>query len=100
MIIVLTTVAKKSDAEMLARKLVTAKVAACINIFSIGKSVYRWEGKTREKKEFLLLIKTSLPNKRVERFIRKIHPYELPEIIALPVSGGWLPYLRWVKNPK
>lgn len=94
--IVFTTVPKKSDAEKLARALVERKLAACVNILPIEKSVYRWKGKIQGAGEFLLLIKTAKPYEKLEKFIRKNHPYGLPEIVALPVVKGYAKYLKWI----
>ena len=96
MIIILTTVAKKSDAEKLAKLLVEKKLAACVNIIKIEKSVYQWKGKINENGEHLLLIKTAKPYDKLERFIKRSHPYELPEIIMLPISKGYKKYLDWI----
>ena len=92
MIIVLTTVSKKSDAEKLAKALVAKKLAACVNIIATS-SIYRWKGKVVKEKEFLLLIKTAKPYEKVERFIKKHHSYGLPEIISFPIAKGYKKYL-------
>lgn len=99
MYILLTTVSKKPDAERLAKALVEKKLAACVNIIKIEKSVYRWKGKIVGGGEFLLLIKSAQPYEKLERFIRKNHPYVLPEIVALPVSRGYRKYLAWIARP-
>ena len=96
MIIVLTTVSKKSDAEKLAKALVAKKLAACVNIVRLGGSIYRWKGKVVKEKEFLLLIKTAKPYEKVERFIKKHHSYGLPEIISFPIAKGYKKYLAWL----
>ena len=100
MIIILTTVSKKPDAQNLAKKLVEKKLAACVNIIKIESSVYRWKGKVSSSGEYLLFIKTSRRYAEVERFIRKNHPYELPEIIYFKIDGGLKEYLKWVSNPR
>ena len=94
--VILTTVSKKSDAEKLAKALVAKKLAACVNIVRLGGSIYRWKGKVVKEKEFLLLIKTAKPYKKLERFIKKNHPYELPEIISFPITKGYKKYLDWL----
>ncbi len=100
MIIILTTVSKKPDAQNLAKKLVEKKLAACINIIKIENSVFQWKGKSGNDKEFLLIIKTAAAYNEVERFIRKNHPYELPEIIYFKIDGGFSKYLKWVASPR
>ncbi len=86
-------------AEDLARALVENHLAACINIISSVKSLYRWEGKLCEDTEALLVIKTTegvFPD--LMDFIKANHPYTIPEIIALPVSEGNPDYLGWVEG--
>lgn len=84
-------------AAELARALVDARLAACVNQQSGVRSVYRWHGAVEEGVETLLTIKTTaarLPD--LEARIRALHPYEMPEIVAVPVAGGDGAYLRWV----
>ncbi|MEK6982136.1 MAG: divalent-cation tolerance protein CutA [Candidatus Micrarchaeota archaeon] len=97
--IILTTVSKKSDATKLAKALVTKKLAVCVNIVKTESSIYRWKGKVVEDKEFLLIIKIQEKNYRaIETFILKFHPYDLPEIVALPVDRVHKEYLNWVRK--
>jgi periplasmic divalent cation tolerance protein len=99
MIIVLTTVAKKADALKLAKKLVDKRMAACVNIIKLEKSVYRWKGKVEMAGEYLLLIKsTAQKHSKIEEFIKKNHPYTLPEIVILDTSGASKEYLKWVRG--
>lgn len=99
MILVLTTVGKKSDAAKIARTLVKKKLAACVSIIKIEKSVYRWKGKIASEGEYLLVIKTTKTQySRLETAIKVMHPYELPEIIALPIKQGHDKYLDWVSD--
>ena len=100
MIVILTTVSKKQDAENLAKLLVEKRLAACVNIIKIEKSIFQWKGKVTEAEEFLLLIKTAKPYEKLERFIRKNHPYKLPEIISFPIAKGYKKYLDWVARPR
>lgn len=101
MILILTTVPKQSDAEKLAKLLVEKKLAACVNIIKIEKSIYLWKGKIVENKEFLLIIKSTAGKYvKLERTIRKNHPYKLPEIVRLRVDGGYKKYLDWVARPR
>ncbi|MBN1441973.1 MAG: divalent-cation tolerance protein CutA [Planctomycetes bacterium] len=84
-------------AERLASLLVERRLAACVNILAQVRSVYRWEGRIEREDECLLVIK--LPSEAVDRLVAELvdaHPYDVPEVIALPVSGGNPSYLRWV----
>lgn len=74
-------------------------LAGCVNITSAITSVYRWEGKLQSSNELLLLIKTTgVKYPQLETLIRSLHPYELPEIIAVPVEQGLNEYLNWVEQ--
>ncbi len=91
------TTAPPKDARRLAEELVKRRLAACINIVSGVHSIYWWEGKVEEGDEVILFIKA--PTNRVGELIeqiKKIHPYDVPEVIALEVSKGLEEYLRWV----
>jgi periplasmic divalent cation tolerance protein len=97
-IVVLSTCATEADAERLARALVAGRLAACVNVLPGVRSFYHWKGEIDSSQEFLLLVKTSrdlLPALRTE--IEKLHPYELPEVIALPVVAGSDNYLAWLQ---
>jgi periplasmic divalent cation tolerance protein len=97
MILVLTTYLDKKKAQETARQLIKQNLAKCVNVIKIESSHYKWKGKLCENEEWLLIIKTAKRNyKRLELFIKNNHPYELPEIIKLDVSGGHLAYLNWV----
>ena len=96
---VFTTVPKKSDAEKIAQSLVRRKLSACAQIVGPVESVYNWKGKVEKSKEWLCIIKTKQSlYKKVEKEIQKIHPYELPEVIALPITEGSKKYLSWVSK--
>jgi periplasmic divalent cation tolerance protein len=99
-IVVLVTCASAGQARKIARALVAARLAACGNVFEAPvRSIYRWKGKVESAKEFLLVLKTS--RKRfaaVERAVRALHTYEVPEIIALPIAGGSRDYLKWISE--
>ena len=93
----LCTVPDRETADAIARALVDGRLAACVNIIPGLTSVYRWEGKTETAAELLLLIKTSGNNwQALEKTIVGMHPYELPEIITVPLAGGLPAYLDWV----
>lgn len=98
-IVVLVTTGSEEEAEKIARNLVEGKLAACVNIVSPIRSMYRWEGKIVDDKEWLLLIKTceSLFS-QVEKQVKEWHSYEVPEVVALPILAGSQAYLRWVKE--
>ncbi len=94
--VVLVTAASQQQAEEIAGVVVEAKLAACVNIFPI-QSIYRWEGKLHNHQEWQLLMKTDLKVFPVlEAKIREIHSYQVPEIIALPITCGYEPYLQWI----
>lgn len=98
-LLVMTTLPEAEAAEALARRLIEAKLAACVNVLPAMMSVYPWKGAVECGREHLLLIKTrreTWPALR-ERIARE-HPYELPEIIALPVADGLPAYLDWVRE--
>lgn len=96
-LLILTTVAKKSDAARLAKILVEEKLAACVTALPAAESRYVWKGKLCVEKEFVLLIKTrDRAYGQLETRLRAIHPYECPELIALPIQKGAAAYLRWL----
>lgn len=76
------------------------KLAACVNIVGAPvESIYRWKGRVEQAREILLLVKTSRRRFRVlERRIRELHTYDVPEIVALPIADGSAEYLRWIKT--
>lgn len=94
---VLTNLPDRAAAEKLADALVAARVAACVNILSPCRSVYRWKGAVQRDEEHPVLIKTTAERyAELEKAILAVHPYELPEIIAVPVEQGLQRYLAWV----
>jgi periplasmic divalent cation tolerance protein len=98
-ILVLTNLPDQEAAEKLARQLVDKRQAACVNILAPCKSIYHWQGKTESTQEVPLLIKTTEERyAALEQTIRELHPYELPEIIHVPVTGGLPAYLNWVSE--
>lgn len=97
MISVFTTLPNRTSAEKLASNLVRNKLAACVQIVGPIKSVYRWKGKVENSREYLCIIKTtSVLYASLEKAILRGHPYEVPEIVALPVVRGNKDYLSWV----
>lgn len=96
-ILVLTNLPSQASAEQLAQVLVDEKLAACINILAPCTSIYCWQGKTERVIEFPLIIKTiSACYAALEQVILREHPYELPEIIHVPITGGLPAYLNWL----
>ena len=96
-IVVLTNLPDSDSAFNLGRQLVEDGLAACANVLAPVRSVYRWQGQVEQTDEVTLLIKTTSERyAAVEKAIRLRHPYELPEIIALPVEKGLPAYLDWV----
>ena len=96
-LLVLTNLPDRAAAERLADSLIEKRLAACINILAPCRSVYRWQGKVQHDEEHPLLIKTTAGRYALlEAAIRAGHPYELPEIIAVPIERGLHAYLEWV----
>jgi periplasmic divalent cation tolerance protein len=96
-LLVLSNLPDRASADRLAQALVERRLAACVNILAPCRSVYRWEGAVESAEEYPLLIKTTADRyPAVEEAIRGLHPYELPEIIAVPLSAGLPGYLQWV----
>jgi periplasmic divalent cation tolerance protein len=96
---VTTTTETKEQAERIAQYLVETRLAACVQITGPITSIYRWKGKVENAQEWLCLIKTQddLYGK-VEAAIKSLHPYETPEIIAVPIVKGSKEYLKWIDN--
>jgi periplasmic divalent cation tolerance protein len=98
-IVILSTVDSMETASKIARALVEGKEAACVNIVPGIRSIYRWEGKVCDDSELLLIIKTTEARfEAVRRRIRALHPYQLPESIAIPIIAGDQEYLAWLSS--
>jgi len=99
-VIVVATCGSRREAKLIACALVDRQLAACVNILTTRvESIYRWKGRTESAKEFLLVIKTSRRHfAALRREIERLHSYEVPEIIALPISAGSPKYLRWLEE--
>jgi periplasmic divalent cation tolerance protein len=96
-IIALTTCPDEDCARSIATTLVTERLAACVNRVPGVRSTYFWDGRLQDDSEVLLIIKTSearLPD--IETRLKALHPYELPELVALRIEGGSQPYLDWL----
>ncbi len=97
MLLVMTTITDIDTGKLLARQIVELQLAACCNIVPGITSVYRWKDELCEDQECLLVMKTTESRyKALEQFIQQQHPYELPELIALPVTASTQEYLSWV----
>ncbi len=98
-LVVLTTVEKQEDGVRLARLLLERKLAACAQVLAPMISIYRWRGEVEQSGEVLLLIKTTRAvYQELEEAIKQNHPYETPEVIALPVETGSNDYLSWLDS--
>ncbi len=98
-LLVLSNAPDAGCAERIARALVERRLAACVNILAACHSVYRWEGRIEAQAEIPLLIKTGAERlAELTAVLTELHPYDLPEIIALPVSAGLPAYLDWVSQ--
>jgi periplasmic divalent cation tolerance protein len=96
-LLVLTNVPERAVAERLADMLVEKRLAACVNILAPCRSVYRWKGALQHDEEHPMLIKTTTERyPALEQALRAAHPYELPEIIAVPLAQGLPAYLEWL----
>lgn len=96
-LLVLTNLPDRAAAERIAETLIVARVAACVNVLAPCRSVYRWKNEVQHDEEIPVLIKTTTDRyQALEDAIRASHPYELPEIIAVPIERGLPAYLGWV----
>jgi len=96
-VVVLVTAPSAETAADLARALVEEGLAACGNVVPGLRSIYRWEGKVHDDAEALLLLKTERRLlEALKARLPALHPYQVPELLALPVEGGLAPYLEWI----
>lgn len=97
--LVLVTVPSRKEGDRISETVVGEGLAACVNVVGPIRSIYRWQGKVCTDDEHLLLIKTSGDRYReLEAKILEIHPYDVPEVIALPVEEGSVAYLSWIQE--
>jgi periplasmic divalent cation tolerance protein len=98
--LVLVTCSSLPEARKISRSLIQKHLAACVNIHSSKlESIYRWKGKIETAREHLLLIKTTTRRlKALEREVLRLHSYETPEFLVLPITSGSRPYLRWLSS--
>ena len=96
-LLVFTNLPDRAAAQALAAALIEGRLAACVNVLAECTSVYRWHGQVESSAEVPVLIKTRAARyPEVEALIRSLHPYELPEIVALPIVDGAPNYLNWL----
>ena len=96
-VIVLTTIGTSTDGEALARTLVAERLAACVNLLPEMQSIYQWKGELTADGERQLIIKTTVARlDALTTRLHELHPYEVPEFLILPVTGGSTGYLRWL----
>jgi len=98
-LVVLVTCGSPSEAKRIARALVKARLAACANILGGVRSIYRWKGKVESAGETLMILKTSRRRfPALRREVQRLHSYDTPEIIALPITAGSRAYLAWLDD--
>ena len=96
-IIVLTTLGESADAAAFARTLVEERLAACVNVFPLMTSTYRWQGAVETAREHQLIVKTTVGRlPALEDRLKTLHPYDVPELLVVDVSGGAEAYLAWL----
>lgn len=98
-VVVLITAPSEDDAAKIANDIVASGLAACVNIIRNIRSIYSWQGKIEDEGEVLMLVKTRRERfHSLEKRVRELHPYTVPEIIALPIIEGSEAYLGWLKD--
>ena len=98
-VLVLTTIGADIEPSLLALRLVEERLAACVNVLPEMESFFRWHGAVERDRERQLVIKTRAACVAdLERRLHEMHPYELPEFLVIPISGGSEAYLRWLTN--
>ena len=96
-LLVFTTLPSADKAAELAKLVVEERLAACANLLPAIRSIYRWQGKLQDENEVLVLLKTRAEHlERLKLRILELHPYEVPEVLAIPVEAGYQPYLDWL----
>jgi len=96
-LLVFTTLPSPDKAADLARTLVEEGIVACGNVLPAVRSIYKWQGKVQDENEVMLLLKTRAEHlERLKLRILELHPYEVPEVLAIPVESGYRAYLEWI----
>ena len=96
-LIVITTVPDENLAVKITESLLQQQLAACVHALPLGRSTYRWKGAIESSTEIMLVIKSAAARyEELEADIRRLHPYEVPEILALPVEVGFPAYMKWI----
>lgn len=98
-IVVLVTCGSEEEALKIANALVEDHLAACVNLIAPIRSIYRWQGRICDEKEWLLIIKTQKPwFEALEKKVKSLHSYSVPEIIGLPITDGSSAYVSWIRE--
>jgi len=98
-VVIFVTAANKEEAQKIAASLIERKLAACVNIIDKIESVFWWEGKVESAREMMLVIKSKKTNlDKIIKQVKAMHSYSVPEIIAIPIAGGYKPYLKWIND--
>ena len=98
-ILVMITTSSREEAEKIAITLLEKKLIACANIFGPVSSRFWWQGKIDKAEEYVVFMKTEEALfEEVAKHVKRLHSYEIPEIIALPITKGFKPYLEWISN--
>ena len=98
-VVVYITASGEDEAAKIAKALVEAKLAACVNIVKNVRSIYSWQGKIEDEPEALLIVKTQKKHfSAVSAKVKELHSYSVPEVIALPILEGSEDYLKWLKE--
>jgi periplasmic divalent cation tolerance protein len=98
-IVIFITAANQKEAKKIAGRLVSEKLAACVNIVPQVNSLFRWQGRVDGAKEVLLIVKSKAAAfRKIAALVKKLHSYEVPEIIAVPIIAGEKKYLEWLND--